>query len=161
MYKIPKGLEDYQKIFQEERSLKEFITFFIGKDKNYRITKRDSYMGDISDPEVILEYSIYPLYIKGKTQLKEKVEEALLEMSKSGKALYIYQVVQFINGENMLLNYYEELPFYLNRDQILSHVKQALADDHIRQEMKTYKTGEFAHYKDTMLDMVERIMDTF
>ncbi|MGT2887189.1 NAD glycohydrolase inhibitor [Streptococcus didelphis] len=161
MYKIPKGLEHYQEIFQKELPLKDLIKFFIGTDKDYRITSRDSYMGDISDPEVILEYGIYPVFVQGKVQVKDKLEKALLEMSKSHQALALYQVVQFLNGENMLLNYYESLPFYLNREEILSNIKIAMANEHIRQDMKEYKSGEFAHYKDSMLDMVERTIDTF
>ncbi|HEQ1278307.1 TPA: NAD glycohydrolase inhibitor [Streptococcus pyogenes] len=161
MYKVPKSLEHYQKMFQKEVTVNDLKKYLIGSDKEYRITRRDSYMGDISDTEVILEYGVYPAFIKGYTQLKANIEEALLEMSNSGQALDIYQAVQTLNAENMLLNYYESLPFYLNRQSILANITKALKDAHIREAMVHYKLGEFAHYQDTMLDMVERTIETF
>ncbi|KPJ22778.1 NAD glycohydrolase toxin immunity factor [Streptococcus phocae] len=161
MYQTPSGYDEYKQLFNQDLQPSELVPYFIGDTEFYRINNRDSFMSDISDAEVILEYGIYPAFLNGKTQIKENVEKALVEMSLSKQPLCVYQAVQFLNAENMLRQYYETVPFTLEQKEILANIKASLQTDEMKNDMTHYKVGEFANYQDSMLDMVERIILTF
>ncbi|MDO5365994.1 MAG: NAD glycohydrolase inhibitor [Streptococcus dysgalactiae] len=161
MYNCPKGYEQYATLFNKPLSKSELIRYFVGQDKTHRLTNRDSLMSDISDLEFILEYCLYPTFLQGKKDIKELVQEALVDMSVSNDPIQVYQALLFLNSQKMMLNYYETVPFTVNPEPILTNIKTALSNTDLKNKMKTYQVGEFACYQDSMFDMLERVLLTF
>ncbi|EIQ82106.1 UNVERIFIED_CONTAM: NAD glycohydrolase inhibitor [Streptococcus canis] len=161
MYNCPNGYEQYVALFNKSLSKRELIRYFVGQDKTHRLTSRDSLMSDISDSEFIFEYCLYPSFLQGKTEIKELVQEALLEMSVSNDPIQVYQALLFLNSQKLMLRYYETVPFTVDQEPILTNIKVALSNEDLKNKMKTYQIGEFACYQDSMFDMLERVLLTF
>lgn len=161
MYNCPSGYEKYIPLFNKTLDKETLTHYFVGQDKKYRLNNRESLMSDISDTEFILEYCLYPVFLQGKTDIKDLTQETLLNMSTSNDPIQIYQALLFLNSQNMLLQYYEAVPFIIEQEPILSNIKKALGDTTLVNKMKTYQVGEFAQYKDSLFDTLERVLQTF
>lgn len=134
---ISNDINRYKKAVAEGKEVEAFL----GSDLNYRITHRDSLIQDYTDINVLLECCLYPLYVKGDTDIVERTEAILTQFSTSGSVVKLYQVSCFIRRQNSLLTRYEGLPFNIQTKQLVLNIKESLSQ--LREEEKAYQIEFF------------------
>lgn len=159
-YKKPNQamIDRYLVIFQKAEANGKLRECFVGEDKEYRINNRDSYISSVTDPEVLLEFVLYPLYVDGNISVKGRLLNILLEFVQSNKPLEYYQAFSFLCGEMMLSKVYGEIPFELFDESIARVMMDRLSE--MADKLKQYKDGDFGKYKNTMYDMVCEIINS-
>lgn len=145
----------YQNIYLEARKNKKEKYCFIGIDRGYKITTRDSYYDNITDMDALLELCIYPLYLRGYIEIKDEVQKIVEEMANSNDVLQIFQVFNLIMSQEIEMKLYSNIPFQIDFSKIvgiLLHKKNEL-----QEQMKNYRENGFERFKESIWDCVERI----
>ena len=75
----------YKKAIENYRELDAFL----GTDAEYRIGHRDSYYQDITDVHILLEYSLYPIYVEGDFDIPDRISDILKELASSQDIIHI------------------------------------------------------------------------
>ena len=82
-YRLKKDTEwdimRYKKAIENHRE----IDSFLGIDPEYRIGHRDSYYQDITDTHILIEYSLYPIYVEGDFDIPDRTFNILKELASS------------------------------------------------------------------------------
>lgn len=98
-YRLKKDTEwdiaRYKKAIENHRE----IDAFLGIDPEYRIGHRDSYYQDITDTHILIEYSLYPIYVEGDFDIPDRIFDILKELASSQDIIHLYQVVSFIKKQ--------------------------------------------------------------
>jgi len=76
----------YKKAIENHRELDAFL----GIDPEYRIGHRDSYYQDITDTHILIEYSLYPIYVEGDFDIPNRTFNILKEKDESNKIFSVY-----------------------------------------------------------------------
>ena len=154
MYRKPnrKIIEQYLNIYRNY-SLQECM---IGLQPECRIYNKDSYMCCITDPEVFLEYVIYPLYIDEGSCILDLMMQKMDFLISSSNPIEYFQAINYLCGEKMLKKIYGELPFYMFDENRINLLHSRLTD--MKDKMESYRDGDFGKYMETMYDMASRIL---
>ncbi|MCM1494869.1 MAG: NAD glycohydrolase inhibitor [Bacteroides sp.] len=126
-----------QEKYLEARKNGQAKQCFIGRERQYRMTERDSYYTDISDMNVVLLYCIYPLHVNGHTEIREEVQEIIKEMAESRDVLQIYQVFSLIVSQEIKKDIYSNLPVEIDFSEVLDTLFAKRVE--LEEEMKAYK----------------------
>lgn len=145
----------YQAIYLAAEKENEAIQCFTGVDKEYRITTRDSYYSDISDMDSVLELCIYPLYEKGNTEIKDRLQKIIEEMANSDDVLQIFQVFNLIMAQDIAIKLNSSIPFEIDFSTIMETLLQKKAT--LEEEMKNYQDNGFDRFRESIWDCIERI----
>ena len=125
-YRLKKDTEwdimRYKKAIENHRE----IDVFLGIDPEYRIGHRDSYYQDITDTHVLIEYSLYPIYVEGDFDIPDRTFNILKELASSQDIIHLYQVVSFIKKQEDLLEEYDSLPFIIDAEAIVPIVLDSI-----------------------------------
>lgn len=147
----------YQSIYLEARRKKQELLCLIGTDKNYRIVTKGSYYDNISDMDTVLELCIYPLYIKGNTEIKDELQELIKQMTSSDDVLQIFQVFNLIMSQEIESTTYSNIPFEINVLEIIDTLlnkKSALEE-----KIKNYKENGFERFGGEIWRNIENICE--
>ena len=157
-YKKPNAnmIDEYMKPYLKAKEQNNIQRCFLGEDKKFRINNKDSYIKNLTDPTVLLEYVIYPLYLDGDTTVKEELIDTILQFADSTYPIEFYHASSFLCGEEMLLKLYKELPFVVFDKTIAKRMSGRLEE--MRLPMQNYKEGDFGKYMNTMYDIVQGII---
>lgn len=160
MYKKPNQLmlNHYTERYQRARDDGELLKCVIGNDSEYRINSRDSYYANISDPEIILEYVLYPQYVDGDIGVEIEIKRVLEQLAMSENALCYFQAFSFVSAEMMMKKYFGEIPFSVVSGELIAILKNRLAS--MSDKLQTYNEGDFGSYQNTMFDTVQTIIET-
>ena len=125
-YRLKKDTEwdiaRYKKAIENHRE----IDAFLGIDPEYRIGHRDSYYQDITDTHILIEYSLYPIYVEGDFDIPDRIFDILKELASSQDIIHLYQVVSFIKKQEDLLEEYDSLPFIIDAEAIVPIVLDSI-----------------------------------
>lgn len=149
-------VDKYIRIYQNAKNDGNEIQCLIGIDSRYRMTTRDSYLDCMTDPDVVFEYCLYPMYLSGDTGVKKDIEEELIKMSNSNDVLEVFQAFRFVMSQDMLNKVYINIPFLVDFTEI-SKILMARINE-FEAEMKNYEQGNVDIYGDSLWDEVERII---
>ena len=149
-------MNKYKNIYQVAQRENDEKKCLVGSDKKYRITTKDSYFDNISDPDAIYEYCLYPLYLDGNIEIKNQIQEKLLEMANSNDVLEIFQVYNFIMSQDILCRIYTEVSFLIDFSNIIQILTSRMST--YEQEMKDYRKNGFEQYKESLWDNIQRII---
>ena len=112
----------YKKAIENHRELDAFL----GIEPEYRIGHRDSYYQDITDVHILLEYSLYPIYLEGDFDIPDRILDILKELASRQDIIHLYQVVSFIKYQEDLLEEYDALPFIIDVENIVPIVLESI-----------------------------------
>ena len=112
----------YKKAIENHRE----IDAFLGINPEYRIGHRDSYYQDITDTHILIEYSLYPIYVEGDFDIPDRIFDILKELASSQDIIHLYQVVSFIKKQEDLLEEYDSLPFIIDAEAIVPIVLDSI-----------------------------------
>ncbi len=157
-YSVPNAnlVNKYKNLFQDLEKGKNDKKCLIGSDIRYRITIQDSYFHNISDTDVIFEYCLYPLYVNGDIDIKNRIQKRLLEMANASDVLEVFQVYNFIMSQDMLCRIYTDVPFMIDFSDIINTLISKMGS--YEQDMKEYRANGFDSYRESLWDNVQRIL---
>lgn len=151
-----KYTENYTKTYLKAVENKCEKECFIGNEVEYRMTSRESAFSSITDPAVLLEYCVYPLYINGDKEIGTRIQAILRELVSKANIIGIYQAVRFIYIQDRFIKKYEKLPMIVDVSGI---VRGLLCEvEKLREQMKEYREGEFALYPKNMYELVQGML---
>ena len=155
MYSKPNQaiIDKYMNIYNRA-SLRDCL---VGENADCRIYNRDSYMSTITDPEVFLEYVIYPQYIQGNKEIETAIIKEVEQLIASNNPIEFFQSINYLCCEKMLIKIYKEIPFCIYNDDRIKWIDSRLPE--MKEQMIFCRYGDFGKYKETMFDMASRIMD--
>ena len=139
----------YQNKYLEARKNKKEKYCFIGIGKGYKMTIRDSYYDNITDMEVLLEWCLYPLYLKGYTEIKDEVQKIVEEMVNSNDVLQIFQVFNLIMSQEIEMSLYFNIPFQIDFSKIAGILLQK--KNELQEQIKNYRKNGFERFKNAVI----------
>ncbi|HFI0743673.1 TPA: NAD glycohydrolase toxin immunity factor [Streptococcus suis] len=157
-YKKPnqKMMGRYLSIYQRAQAEGKTRECYLGQDKDYRIISRDSYICSVTDPEVLLEFVLYPLYVDGTVNVKSELLSYISDFILSENPIEYYQAYSFLCGEMMLTKVYGDIPFRIFDRSIAKVMYDRLHK--MENKLQNFKEGDFGKYKNTMYDMICEIV---
>lgn len=147
----------YQDIYLKARKKRKEKLCFTGKDKKYRFTLRDSYFDTITDTDVLLQYCLYPLYMKGYTEIKDEVQAIVKEMASSINVIEIYQVFSLIMSQEIKESTYSNIPFKIDFKEIIE--KLLNRKNQLKVDMQNYKDNGFDRFGQSIWNYIETICE--
>lgn len=135
-------------IMKKYISMGKEIKCFIGEDYDARIIKRDSVIMSLTDPDALFDNCLYPLFLEGKVDVKSLLKRNLDLMIASNNVVYIFQAVRILFTQIKYEKMYESLPFKIDITEYLFSLNNLVEDK--RNEMETYKEGEFSKFRRNM-----------
>ena len=125
-YKKPnqKMIEQYLQLYKKAKENKDIKACYLGVDKQFRIISRDSYISTLTDPEVMLEYVLYPQYCEGNIKIKAEVLDMMISFTQSNNAIELYQAFSFLSAEMMMCKFFGEIPFVIFEKKLAKMMKK-------------------------------------
>ena len=150
----------YKKAIENHRE----IDAFLGINPEYRIGHRDSYYQDITDTHILIEYSLYPIYVEGDFDIPDRIFDILKELASSQDIIHLYQVVSFIKKQEDLLEEYDTLPFIVDVENIVPIVLESIYNLSNEKKVDYYRNicnliDSMALFKNCDKDKVEYIVN--
>lgn len=150
----------YKKAIENHKELDAFL----GIDPEYRIGHRDSYYQDITDTHILIEYSLYPIYVEGDFDIPNRTFNILKELASSQDIIHLYQVVSFIKKQEDLLEEYVTLPFIIDVESIVPIVLESIYNLSNEKKVDYYRNicnliDSMALFKNCDKDKVEYIVN--
>lgn len=107
-YKKPnqKMINQYLRIYEKSKENNDIKACYLGLDKQLRIVSGDSYISTLTDPEVMLEYVLYPQYCDGNIEIKAEVFGMMVSFIQSDNAIELYQAFSFLCAEMMMSKFF-------------------------------------------------------
>ena len=157
-YKKPNTemIDRYMKPYLNAKEQNDIQKCFLGYDERFRVYNNDSFIKCLTDPEVLLEYVIYPLYLDGDLTVKQALIDTVLKFVDSANPIEFFQAFNYLCGEEMLLKVYKELPFVIFDKNIANRMINRL--EQMKLPMQNYKKQDYGKYMNTMYDMVQEII---
>lgn len=151
-------IDHFTERFQKAKEEGMLVKCLVGKDSEYRINNHDSYYSSISDPEVILEFVVYPQFVDGNKSVENEIKEVIEQLALSEDVIFYFQAFSFVSAEMMMKKYFGEIPCSVVSDELIVILKSRLAS--MSDKLQTYNEGEFGMYQNTMFDTVQSIIET-
>ena len=129
IYELPES-KDYQSFINFYRNVMEEgkeEEAFLGTNARYRIRQRDSYEGDSTDIDVLMEYCLFPLYAEGDKDIAKRTFDILKDFSLSIDLMRLKKVTQYISIQNRFLIEYSNLPFVIETDELVINVIESIS----------------------------------
>lgn len=125
-YKKPnqKMKEQYLWIYEKAKESKDIKACYLGVNKQFRIISRDSYISTVTDPEVMLEYVLYPQYFEGNIKIKAEALDMMISFIQSNNAIELYQAFSFLSAEMMMCKFFGEIPFVIFDKKLAKMMKK-------------------------------------
>lgn len=161
IYNFPRREDDrtgYEWKYLKAMKNNEEKACFIGNRPEYRIRTKDSILVTLTDTGCLLDFCIYPLYVKGDKEIGNRIRSIMLEILEGGQPIEIYQVADFIGTQDFYQSIFEELPLVINVDDIAMLTLKRI--DELSEMLKNYNEGELAGYADSIYEMLQRIINT-
>lgn len=157
-YKKPnhKMKEQYLWIYEKAKESKDIKACYLGVNKQFRIISRDSYISTVTDPEVMLEYVLYPQYFEGNIKIKAEALDMMISFIQSNNAIELYQAFSFLSAEMMMCKFFGEIPFVIFDKKLAKMMKKKALE--IKNSLISFKDGDFGKYKASMYDVICGIM---
>lgn len=157
-YKKPnqKMIEQYLQLYKKAKENKDIKACYLGVDKQFRIISRDSYISTLTDPEVMLEYVLYPQYCEGNIKIKAEVLDMMISFTQSNNAIELYQAFSFLSAEMMMCKFFGEIPFVIFEKKLAKMMKKKALE--MKNSLISFKDGDFGKYKTSMYDVICDIM---
>lgn len=157
-YKKPnqKMIEQYLRPYEKAKENKDIKACYLGVNKQFRITSRDSYISTLTDPEVMLEYVLYPQYCDGNIKIKAEVFGMMVSFIQSDNAIELYQAFSFLCAEMMMSKFFGKIPFTIFDKELAKVMKEKVVK--IKNSLISFKDGDFGKYKTSMYDIICGIM---
>ena len=73
-------IEQYLQLYKKAKENRDIKACYLGVAKQFRIISRDSYISTLTDPEVMLEYVLYPQYCEGNIKIKAEVLDMMFKI---------------------------------------------------------------------------------
>ncbi len=150
-------IDKYVRLYTSAKDENSLLKCYLGSEKEFRLINQDSYFTEITDPEVMLEYVLYPLYLDGMNDIPDEMLNVMNNFIDSGNVLEIYQAFCYLNAEMMMQKIYDEVPFLVFNSRIAEEMKKKALE--MKEELENYRIGEFGKYKSSMYDTIVSIMD--
>lgn len=157
-YKKPnqKMIEQYLQLYKKAKENKDIKACYLGVDKQFRIISRDSYISTLTDPEVMLEYVLYPQYCEGNIKIKAEVLDMMISFTQSNNAIELYQAFSFLSAEMMMCKFFGEIPFVIFEKKLAKMMKKKALE--MKNSLISFKDGDFGKYKTSVYDVICDIM---
>lgn len=157
-YKKPnqKMIEQYLQLYKKAKENRDIKACYLGVAKQFRIISRDSYILTLTDPEVMLEYVLYPQYCEGNIKIKAEVLDMMISFIQSENAIEIYQAFNFLSAEMMMFKIFGEIPFVIFDKKLAKMMKKKALE--MKESLISFKDGDFGKYKASMYDVICSIM---
>ena len=129
IYELPES-KDYQSFINFYRNVMEEgkeEEAFLGTNARYRIRQRDSYEGDSTDIDVLMEYCLFHLYAEGDKDIAKRTFDILKDFSLSIDLMRLKKVTQYISIQNSFLIEYSNLPFVIETDELVINVIESIS----------------------------------
>ena len=147
-----KYIESYRKSIEEDEEEK----CIMGQESEYRMNGRESVVTSLTDPIILLEYCIYPMYDLGDKMIGGRIEKYLKDIVDSEDIIGIYQVVKFIYCQDKLIKNYDEVPIIIEVKGIVPLLVEKIAK--LSDSMKIFKEGEFSSFSKSIYDMIQAMI---
>lgn len=157
-YKKPnqKMINQYLRIYEKSKENNDIKACYLGLDKQLRIVSRDSYISTLTDPEVMLEYVLYPQYCDGNIEIKAEVFGMMVSFIQSDNAIELYQAFSFLCAEMMMSKFFGKIPFTIFDKELAKVMKEKVVK--MKNSLISFKDGDFGKYKTSMYDVICGIM---
>ena len=157
-YKKPnqKMIDQYLRIYEKSKESKDIKACYLGVNKQFRIISRDSYISTVTDPEVMLEYVLYPQYCEGNIKIKAEALDMMISFIQSNNAIELYQAFSFLSAEMMMCKFFGEIPFVIFDKKLAKMMKKKALE--MKNLLISFKDGDFGKYKTSMYDVICDIM---
>lgn len=158
MYKKPnqKVIDQYFRLYEKAKENNDIKACYLGVDKQFRIINRDSYISTVTDPEVMLEYVLYPQYYDGDIKIRAEALDVMISFVQSDNAIELYQAFNFLSAERMMNKFFGEIPFTIFDKNLAKVMKEKVVK--IKNSLISFKDGDFGKYKTSMYDVIQSIM---
>lgn len=157
-YKKPnqKMINQYLRIYEKSKENNDIKACYLGLDKQLRIVSRDSYISTLTDPEVMLEYVLYPQYCDGNIEIKAEVFGMMVSFIQSDNAIELYQAFSFLCAEMMMSKFFGKIPLTIFDKELAKVMKEKVVK--MKNSLISFKDGDFGKYKTSMYDVICDIM---
>lgn len=157
-YKKPnqKMIDQYLQFYKNAKENKDIKACYLGVDKQFRIISRDSYISTLTDPEVMLEYVLYPQYCDGNIEIKAEVFGMMVSFIQSDNAIELYQAFSFLCAEMMMSKFFGKIPFTIFDKELAKVMKEKVVI--MKNSLISFKDSDFGKYKTSMYDIICGIM---
>lgn len=129
---------------------------FIGTDVECRISQKNSIISHLTDPEVMIEYCLYPLLKTEGNRVVVTIKDNIERLSNSNNIIDVFQAIRFIYAQNNLIKQYEELPFIIDFKDCISKLR--LKTNDMKKMMEDYRDGDFAKFRKNMYQMSDNML---
>ena len=149
-YKKPnqKMIDRYLQSYEKAKEDKDIKACYLGLDRQFRIVSRDSYISTLTDPEVMLEYVLYPQYCDGNIEIKAEVFGMMVYFIQSDNAIELYQAFSFLCAEMMMSKFFGKMPFTIFDEELAKVMKEKVVK--MKNSLISFKDGDFGKYKTSM-----------
>lgn len=149
-YKKPnqKMIDRYLQSYEKAKEDKDIKACYLGLDRQFRIVSRDSYISTLTDPEVMLEYVLYPQYCDGNIEIKAEVFGMMVYFIQSDNAIELYQAFSFLCAEMMMSKFFGKMPFTIFDKELAKVMKEKVVK--MKNSLISFKDGDFGKYKTSM-----------
>ena len=157
-YKKPnqKMIDQYLQFYKNAKENKDIKACYLGVDKQFRIISRDSYISTLTDPEVMLDYVLYPQYCDGNIEIKAEVFGMMVSFIQSDNAIELYQAFSFLCAEMMMSKFFGKIPFTIFDKELAKVMKEKVVK--MKNSLISFKDNDFGKYKTSMYDIICGIM---
>ena len=105
--------------------------------------------------DLLLEFCIYPLYLKGYSLIKEEVERIVREMIDSNDVIQIFQVFNLVMSQEIEARMYSNIPVEIDFSGIMEKLIEK--KDELEMQIKEYKENGFDRFHESIWESIERI----
>ena len=153
-YKKPnqKMIDQYLQFYKNAKENKDIKACYLGVDKQFRIISRDSYISTLTDPEVMLEYVLYPQYCDGNIEIKAEVFGMMVSFIQRDNAIELYQAFSFLCAEMMMSKFFGKIPFTIFDKELAKVMKEKVVK--MKNSLISFKDSDFGKYKTSMYDII-------
>lgn len=130
---------------------------FIGALGKYRI--HDGIMSQLTtltDMNYLLKSCIYPLYLKGDKEIGNRIRNIMIEILEGEEPDEIFQVICFIQSQELILRSYEEVPLVIKVDDIVRMALKRI--DELSDKLKNYRESEASRCDENMYAELQSII---
>ena len=149
-YKKPnqKMIDQYLQFYKNAKENKDIKACYLGVDKQFRIISRD--------PEVMLEYVLYPQYCDGNIEIKAEVFGMMVSFIQRDNAIELYQAFSFLCAEMMMSKFFGKIPFTIFDKELAKVMKEKVVK--MKNSLISFKDSDLGKYKTSMYDIICGIM---
>ena len=130
---------------------------FIGALGKYRIHHGImSQLTTLTDMDYLLNSCIYPLYLKGDKEIGNRIRNIMIEILEGEEPDEIFQVICFIQTQDWLREFYDEVPLVIKVDDIVRMALKRI--DELSDKLKNYRESQASRCDENMYAELQSII---